>query len=396
MSEIKVTILCDDLCDNSTYTGAHLCLPANPGEILDALERARINNEHPDYTLVKYDCKHEYLNDMLSEKASLYELDYLAKRLEGMSEIEKAAFEGVIKMEEAPDLVKLINLTYNLSECQVLYKVHNDEQLGKFYVENEFVTELENAPEIVLKYLDYEKVGRTYREAERGVFTGNGYVVQTEPKLELVYDGSNIPRSEDDSGYVFKLHLIKGEDCLEPEKAKGVWLKLPASEADIASALSELGAASFFDCIFTHCRSSIPYFEDVFSESEDIDKINILSKTISKIMDSDTVTKYKAALQYEYCTDLDFAIDIAQNLDCYTFYPSFCSPGDYGRQILLKISGLPPEDMAFKLLGFQKYGEAKMQEHKAQFTDYGLIFRNEKEFVFEFSQRPMGQQMRTM
>ena len=391
MSEIKITILRDDLCRNPTYIGAHLCLPAANAEIKDALERARIDNEHPVFSVVDYACAQDYLNGLLPKKASLYELDYLARRIEGMDDFEKAAFEGVVKMEQEPDIVKLINLTYNLADCHVVFEADNDEQLGKFYVDNDFIDELITVPDEVLKYIDYEKVGRIRREAEKGVFTSNGYVVQSESNMEIVYDGTNILRPDDESGYVFKLFLIEG--CYEPEKAKGIWLKLPASEDEIASALLELGAVSLDDCVFTHYQSIMPCFEGVFSDSEDIDMLNTLSNSISKILDNNMGAKYKAALQYEYCTDLDYAIDIAQNLDCYNFYPELSSPTDYGQQALLEASKFSTDDIAFKLLDFSRYGEAKMKENGVQSTDYGLICRNGKEFVYEFCQKPGGLRM---
>lgn len=103
--------------------------------------------------------------------------------------------------------------------------------------------------------------------------------------------------------------------------------------------------------------------------------------------------KYKAALQYEHCTELNFAIDIAKNLDCYSFYPSLSSAEDYGRQAFLQASGIKPDDAVFKLLDFRRYGEAKMEADGVKFTDYGLICRNENEFVFHFYQQPAGQQM---
>jgi len=391
MGEIKISIFRDDLYDNYTYTDAHLYLPVTSAEIQDALEKARVDSEHPDFTIADYECKLDFLNELLPQKASLDELNYLAQRLSGMSDVEKAAFEGAVKMEKETDLAKLINITYNLTGCHVIFGVHNDEKLGKFYVDNEYVTELEEVPEKVLQYIDYQKVGHIYREEEKGVFTKNGYVVQTESDMKVVYDGSNIPKADGNTNYVFNLYLIKG--CYEPEKAKGVWLKLPVSEYEIAEALSELGAVSLNECAITHCKSSMPCFEDVFSESEDIEKLNILSNAIYKIADSNMGAKYKAALQYENCTDLDFAIDVAQNLDCYNFYPSLSSPEDYGRQILLNASKFPHDDMAFKLLDFRRYGEAKMKDNGVKSTEYGLVCRNCKEFVFEFSGKSQGQQM---
>ena len=384
MSEIKISIFRDDLYNNPTYIGPHLCLPATTAEIQDALEKARIDDEHRDFKVLDYEFKQDYFNELLPQKVSLDELNYFAQRLSGMDNFEKAAYEGVVKMEQEPDLQKLINLTYNLTNCQVVFEADNDEQLGKFYVDNDFIDELTTVSDEVLQYIDYEKVGRIRREAEKGVFTSNGYVVQSESNMEMVYDGTLIPKSDYDSGYVFKLYLIIG--CYEPEKAKGVWLKLPASEAEIASTLSELDTSSFDECVFTHYQSSMSCFDDVFSESEDIEMLNTLSNAISKILNSNMGTKYKAALQYEYCTDLDFAIDIAQNLDCYNFYPSLCSPEDYGRQALLEACRLPPDDLAFQLLDFRRYGEAKMKADDVKSTEYGLICRSNKAFVFEFCQ----------
>ena len=390
MSEIKISIFRDDLYDNPTYIGSHLCLPATTAEIQDALERARIDNEHRDFKVFDYEFKKDYLNELLPQKVSLDELNYLAQRLSGMDSLEKAAYEGVVKMEQEPDLVKLINLTYNIANCQVVFEANNDEQLGKFYVDNDFIDELTTVSDEVLQYIDYEKVGRIRREAEKGVFTSNGYVVQSESNMEMVYDGTNIPKSDEDTGHVFELYLIKA--CYEPEKAEGVWLKFPADEAEISSALSKL-VASFDECVFTHCKSSMSCFNDVFSESEDIEMLNTLSNAISKVISNNMGTKYKAALQYEACTDLDFAIDIANNLDCYSFYPALSSPEDYGRQVLLDVTNLPSDDLAFQLLDFRRYGEAKMKADDVQSTEYGLICRSDKAFVFEFCQQPAGQQM---
>lgn len=364
-------------------------MPASFAEVQDVLEKARIDDEHPDFTVIEYECEQDFLNELLPKKPYLNELNYLARQMSGMKDFEKAAFEGVIKMQKEPDISKIINLTYNLAKCHVVFEAHNDEQLGKFYVDNDFITELEEVSKNVLQFIDYEKVGRIRREEEKGVFTKNGYVVQTEPNMKMVYDGTNIPKPDYDNNYVFKLYLVKG--CDEPENTDGVWLKLPASEPEIVKALSELGAASFFDCIFTNYENCISSFEDVFSSQEDIEAMNTLSSIVLEIMNNGMGTKYKAALQYEYCTD--FAIDIAKNLDCYNFHPDLSSPEDYGRQVLLEASKLPTDDIAFKLLDFRRYGEAKMKENAVKPTEYGLVSRNDKEFVFEFCRRSQGQQM---
>jgi hypothetical protein len=58
----------------------------------------------------------------------------------------------------------------------VAFEAGNDEELGRFYVENGFITELEGVPGKALEYIDYKKVGQNQREDENSVFTKNGYV----------------------------------------------------------------------------------------------------------------------------------------------------------------------------------------------------------------------------
>jgi len=91
-------------------------------------------------------------------------------------------FEDLVRMEtiktqsDSVPLDQLINMTYNLEECQVLQRVQTDEQLGRFYVESGFMPELDGLPESTIELLDY-KMGRQSWESEKEVFISNDYVV---------------------------------------------------------------------------------------------------------------------------------------------------------------------------------------------------------------------------
>ena len=74
-------------------------------------------------------------------------------------------------------------LAYNADRCHVLVDVHTDEELGKFYADNDFLPELSSLPDSVYNLLDYAKIGKQMREDEGGVFTEHGYVV---PEGELL------------------------------------------------------------------------------------------------------------------------------------------------------------------------------------------------------------------
>lgn len=59
---------------------------------------------------------------------------------------------------------------------------------------------------------------------------------------------------------------------------------------------------------------------------EDMEKLNTLAWRIKKFSDDRTLMKYKAVLELELCNELDMALDIAGNLDCYDFDPKIVSP----------------------------------------------------------------------
>ena len=66
-----------------------------------------------------------------------------------LNDFESVCFESVVQMEkEPPDPERLINLTYNLDDCQIA-EARNDAELGRFYAENDFVEFLDDVSEKV-------------------------------------------------------------------------------------------------------------------------------------------------------------------------------------------------------------------------------------------------------
>ena len=91
-------------------------------------------------------------------------------------------------MTELP-LCRLIDLANSADCCHVAPGIGNDEQLGHFYVDNDFPVIPPGLPEEVYKILDYEAIGRKARMEEGGVFTSAGYVVQ-HSDLDVSYSQS--------------------------------------------------------------------------------------------------------------------------------------------------------------------------------------------------------------
>lgn len=248
---MTVTIMHIDLYDSTDYTGIRLNLPASRNEIRGAMDRARIRDGQPYKIEECFHMQGEKLS-FIPDDPSVEELNFLAHRMVQMNEHDKIAFKGCTMMGDGhPSMKLLINLTYNLNNVHAVPK--NDQELGRFYVDNDFVDAINNVPpeyqKEILEWLDYGKIGRCYREAEGGIFYTGFYVVNTSKTLNTVYDGIHLPDISEKPAYVFKLQLEKASRISDNSGSEHcVPLLLPATDGEILEALKQLGAASLDEC----------------------------------------------------------------------------------------------------------------------------------------------------
>ena len=166
----------------------------------DTLETllCEMGTDFPLYVEASDYCGRNYLAGHLPEDMELSELNLLARKLAEFSPHQEIAFEGLVRMDldkgivELP-LCRLIDLASSADCCHVVQAVRNDEQLGHFYVDNDFPVIPPNLPEEVYPLLDYGAIGRKARMEESGVFTPGGYVVQ-HSDLDVSYSRSQCPQ----------------------------------------------------------------------------------------------------------------------------------------------------------------------------------------------------------
>ena len=145
---------------------ATLDLPATPYEIEDALEKVRIQTDEKLFLDIEEFYDFRFLAPYLEDVNDLYGLNTLAEKLARLVDYESAVFAGQLKMDldariSDITLPRLLSLADNTPYCDVIDVALNDSQLGKFYAENGFVTELEQLPDeafkIIEDMLDYEQ-----------------------------------------------------------------------------------------------------------------------------------------------------------------------------------------------------------------------------------------------
>lgn len=355
-----------------------LDLPASAYTMQDAMAKLRLSKPDDLYFQIESYGDHTYLYRFLEENTTLGDLNLLAHRMAQFSETEDIAFEGMVSWEdehgaEKIPISRLINLAYSTEDCHVLGEALNDEHLGRFYADNDFVTILDKLPDELYDKLDFAKIGKEMREKEHGTFTPRGYVVNTAP-IQEVYEKVSAEAEYPD--YILCLTLASEAN------PQGFKLKLPAEQTQLNAALQALELEDWNGMQLHDFDGVIPKLGiDLYHDS--IEEINALSKRLRQIDADCKLIKFKAVLAAIECTDVDMAIKVADHFDDYIFEPEMDSPEAVGRR---EIEMFVPEESAETLLkhiDLYDYGRDIIKEYGSTLTAYGLVTKRDEQDLAE-------------
>ena len=176
-------------------------------------QRDDFGQPYEEWFITDYDCYVDGLYDKLGEYENLDELNYLASKLDEMSDSEYAQFQAGMEMgDHCGSLQEIINLTENLDCYEVYPHIEDYDDLGRYYIEE---LEVMQVPEHLQNYIDYEAYGRDVAMDENGSFTDQGYVRDTGDRFCEYYDGErgSIPD---------EYRVMAFQDDL-PEEEKSEW-----------------------------------------------------------------------------------------------------------------------------------------------------------------------------
>ncbi len=114
-------------------------LPLTPCEMLDLLDRGGLSpGDTPVCEVTGGKVSRDTYAIVSSDWRNLYELNALAWRLASMDDIQRVAFDGLLRMEtDKADgtlpLGKLVDLAYGVDCCHVVPGISNDNQLDDCY-----------------------------------------------------------------------------------------------------------------------------------------------------------------------------------------------------------------------------------------------------------------------
>ena len=374
------------LAKNDTpYSAAYakLELPASPWEVWDAMEKVRLQTDDILYMEIEDYFAFEYLSPHLDGlEISLNELNDLAAQLAALDEVQGIAFEGLFSMEVQKKvnanggvitLQDLRDLAVSAkTDCYHVVDAADDAQLGRFYAENEFIPELDGVSNEVFEMLDFAGIGRMMRCSENGVFVNSLYVLRdgeltTAPPVQKTLT--------EKPGYLFRLTLGLHPDIGD---ARTVTLDLPAAEAELLDAQTQLGTLNWENTVVLNYDGILPsaaFFADLPAELE---TFNEFAKAVQDIpFPEKQLPKLKALLEQFEVQDIGTAMLLTDHLADYILTPEISSPQETAIDQLHFMTDDHSVELLLPYVNLFAYGNEIIKGDNAVLSPYGLLHRED-------------------
>ena len=183
-----------------------------------------------------------------------------------------------------------------------------------------------------------------------------------------IYDGTNLDRLPD-MDWSLRLKLAS------PAAPEGVWVCLPdnAIEDDdrpdeLGLALRELRVQTVQECRLLDVRWSLPELSIGLDEYRDLADLIYDGNDLGFVLQEQGqgerhfLEKFRAVLECEHCHALKFALDIAENLNCYDYCPA-SETEQFGKEALQKQGGAVFRDSVLQGgIDLKAYGAARLEQ----------------------------------
>ena len=362
---------------------ARLELPASPWELHDAMDKVQLHENEELYLEVDDYYNFEYLAPHLDgSDISLNELNDLAGQLAALDEVQGIAFEGLLSMEVQKKLntnggvITLQDLrdlaASAKTDCYHIVNAADDAALGRFYAENDFIPELDEVPDSVFKMLDFASIGRMMRQGENGVFVGGCYVLQDGEMTTAPPCSRELPKKP---SYLFRLTLGQHHDL---DADQTVTLTLPTSAEELKKAQKKLGADGWEGVVILDYDGIIPQAMEFSNLPAELEAFNHFAEVVEAMPSREKqVPKLKAVLGANQCSSVDQAILLAERLEHFNLDAQIKNYADLVYDELENVIGGRQAEELRQCLDIEKYGRILQQGYNAEFTEYGMVTRDD-------------------
>lgn len=304
---------------------------------------------------------------LTGQEINLDELDYLAKRLDGISPYEKTQFQAAAERYGLSQVTDLINLTFCCDQATVIVDFSDLEQVGRIH----YLTLNGGATREEMESLDGYETALLLINEHPGIITPYGVFYDNGMRLEPVYDGRYFPQYlYADS--VLTLALASDEDL--KKGANVTWLYLPCSEERLERALTRAGITQRSDINLFVMDNNLPceVSRSLNLEDELPQKLNQLAQEVGKL-DKVSQAKLGAVTAWAQPAAVEEVVQLCRNLDQFDFIPHIHSVQEYGKYMVQESGDYYYDAGLEGYIDYERLGQSLLFKEIGQFVESGYV-----------------------
>lgn len=353
-------------------------------EITKMLEVLHAGSEiSPDCMVESVESDWPVLRLLTGQEINLDELDYLAKRLDGISPYEKTQFQAAAERYGLSQVTDLINLTFCCDQATVIVDFSDLEQVGRIH----YLTLNGGATREEMESLDGYETALLLINEHPGIITPYGVFYDNGMRLEPVYDGRYFPQ------YIYGdsvLNLALGSDEDLKKGANITWLYLPCSEERLERTLTRAGITQRSDINLFVMDNNLPceVSRSLNLENELPQKLNMLDQEVIKL-DKASWEKLEAVTAWVQPAAVEEVIQLCRDLDQFDFIPQIHSAQEYGKYMVQESGDYYYDAGLEGYIDYERLGQSLLFQEIGQFNEWGYIsYHGELSFEELISDNP--------
>lgn len=310
-----------------------------------------------------------YFGFLKGQTVSMDELNFLARRLDGMTEYEKRVV-GVYSSETGiREMKQLINLTYSLQGLSLLTDLTDGNRVGlRLYLDRHLAISEEEKSK-----MDFNAYAQKIFSEGKCKFLPHGILVDQGFQMEEVYNGKTFPE------YIDRPDETVAVLSLENEAGDKEYLYLPTDISAMDKVKKRLNIAAFAEGIVNGIEnirlpeSILPSPEDMcMSLQGDVQKLTLFNEMCQTVSCFDEAKMDRLAMAAGFVGTSEFTdiTYIAKHLDEFEIHPQIHTDKEYG-EFLVKEAGMFEVDEL--LLPHIDYAGVARDKRQATMADSGFI-----------------------
>ena len=310
-----------------------------------------------------------YFGFLKGQTVSMDELNFLARRLDGMTEYEKRVV-GVYSSETGiREMKQLINLTYSLQGLSLLTDLTDGNRVGlRLYLDRHLAISEEEKSK-----MDFNAYAQKIFSEGKCKFLPHGILVDQGFQMEEVYNGKTFPE------YIDRPDETVSVLSLENEAGDKEYLYLPTDISAMDKVKKRLNIAAFAEGIVNGIEnirlpeSILPSPEDMcMSLQGDVQKLTLFNEMCQTVSCFDEAKMDRLAMAAGFVGTSEFTdiTYIAKHLDEFEIHPQIHTDKEYG-EFLVKEAGMFEVDKL--LLPHIDYAGVARDKRQATMADSGFI-----------------------